>query len=692
MAMMARMRSLAPAFIILVGGLFVLFMVISDSRVLEALGQRSHYVGSINGKDIDYNEFNAYVERARENQKAQTGRDISEEFIDYFRDQVWEAVVNQTLLESQYEKLKIVVSDQEILDVILGPNPPDFLKRNFIDSTGKFNREAYEQALFDPRNKQALLAAEDFVRQQLMQEKLEKTVAFSVFVGEDEILRKYKEQNFKAQAEYVAYDISVIPDTAITYSEKDLKNYYEKNKDRFKVQEQRVLKYVVFSTSPTKEDTNIVFKNLEAIAEKLRENPDNFQSYVEIYSDNPYSKDSLTYSQLPAEVINIFEKAKENEIIGPLMLADGVKIYRFLGKAKGKDIFANASHILIKIEGKEEEARKKAEDIYNKIKKGGNFEEIAKAESQDPGSAEKGGNLGWFGKGVMVPEFEKAVFGAKKGELLKPVKSSYGYHIIKVHDFSSDRFVVETISQFIKATPTTIDRAYQAASDFSYVARKNGFESEAKLMNYTVKETTPFTKDAMYLPELGFSKSLINFAFNNKKGEIGEPFRTQLGYVSPMISETIKEGYKSFEEVKDEIKPLVIREKKFEYALKVLAEVKKQKAFDNPTQINPSLRRAKTPEFGYNSTIPGIGRDFAFIENAMSLPLNEISEPIKGQNSVFLIKAIARTELDEKSYKAQRENLRDQLLSEKRNRVFNQWLENLKKNAVIVDNRYKFYR
>jgi len=128
---MARMRSLAPAFIILVGGLFVLFMVISDSRVLEALGQQSFYVGFINGKKIDYNEFNAYVERARENQKAQTGRDISEEFIDYFRDQVWEAVVNQTLIESQYEKLKIVVTDDEVMDVILNPNPPDFFKKRF---------------------------------------------------------------------------------------------------------------------------------------------------------------------------------------------------------------------------------------------------------------------------------------------------------------------------------------------------------------------------------------------------------------------------------------------------------------------------------------------------------------------------------------------------------------------------------
>ena len=692
MAMMARMRSLAPAFIILVGGLFVLFMVISDSRVLEALGQQSFYVGFINGKKIDYNEFNAYVERARENQKAQTGRDISEEFIDYFRDQVWEAVVNQTLIESQYEKLKIVVTDDEVMDVILNPNPPDFLKKGFIDSLGKFNFEAYQQALFDPRNKQALVQAEEIVKQQLMQEKLEKAVTASVFVFEEEILKKYKEQNIKFKAEYVAYDINSISDTAVTYSEKDLKKYYDENKDRFKIHEQRIIKYVVFSTSPTKEDTNMVLKNFEAIAEKLRENPENFKSYVEIYSENPYTKDSLSYSQVSPDVLKLFETAKENDIIGPVLLPEGVKLYKFLGKSKGQETFANASHILIKIEDSEDNTKKKAEEIFNKLKKGANFEEVAKTESQDPGSASKGGNLGWFGKGVMVPEFEKAVFDAKKGELLKPIKSSYGYHIIKVHDFSSDKFVVETISQFVKATPVTIDRAYQSASDFSYIAKKNGFEKEAKTMEYKVKETTPFAKDAMYLPELGFAKSIINFAFQNKKGEIGEPFRTQLGYVVPMISEEIKEGFKSFDVVKDEIKPLVIREKKFEFALKVLAEVKQKNAFENPTSINQFLRKAATPELGYNSSIPGLGRDYAFIENSLNLPLNEISNPIKGQNAAFLIKVISRTDFNQEAYKAQRENIRDQILSEKRSRVFSQWLDNLKKNAEIVDNRYKFYR
>jgi len=122
MAMMAKMRSLAPAFILSVGVLFVLFMVISDSNVLEALGARSNNVGSVNGKDISYQEFSNFLDRAIENQKAQTGQEIPEENMDQFRDQVWDAIVTQTLTEYQIKKFGIKVTDEEVRDYILGPN------------------------------------------------------------------------------------------------------------------------------------------------------------------------------------------------------------------------------------------------------------------------------------------------------------------------------------------------------------------------------------------------------------------------------------------------------------------------------------------------------------------------------------------------------------------------------------------
>ena len=194
MAMMAKMRSLAPAFIITVGVLFVLFMVISDSNVMEALGGRTNTIGSVNGSEISYQEFQAALDQQRELQR-QSGQEIDEDMVDQFRDQVWDFVVTQRLIEEQVNKLNIVVTDQEVRDIILGEDPPAFLKESFIDSAGNFNRELYENALFDPRNAEALIGAEASVRQFRLNEKLQTMILASVNVTEDEVLRKFKDQN-----------------------------------------------------------------------------------------------------------------------------------------------------------------------------------------------------------------------------------------------------------------------------------------------------------------------------------------------------------------------------------------------------------------------------------------------------------------------------------------------------------------
>ena len=151
MPMMAKMRSLAPAFIITVGVIFVLFMVISDSKIMESLGGRTTSLGSVNGTDISHQEFSKVLDRAREAQKAQTGKDIDEEYMDQFREQVWESLVTQTLLKQQYDKYGITVTDQEIADLVWGDNPPQELKQQFTDSLGRFNRQAYTQALKDKK-------------------------------------------------------------------------------------------------------------------------------------------------------------------------------------------------------------------------------------------------------------------------------------------------------------------------------------------------------------------------------------------------------------------------------------------------------------------------------------------------------------------------------------------------------------
>lgn len=694
MGMMAKMRGLAPAFIITVGALFVLFMVISDSNVLEALGGRTNTIGSVNGEAISYQEFVNAVDLQRENQKKQTGKEVEEQNLQQIRDQVWDALVTQKLLAEQIEKFGITVSEEEIREIILGENPPEFLKQNFIDSLGNFNRQAYEQALFDPRNKEALIQAEDYVRQNRLNEKLQSLILASINISEADIRNRFNESNQKFKAQYVLVDLSLYPDTVVKYDDNDLKKYYNENLDKYKIQAQRKLQYVMFSNQPSADDSATVKRNLETVADRFkREDTASFKTYVEIYSTVPYSKDTLAINAFSSEAADAISSASPGSIIGPVATFEGYVLYRIEATVPSNETLVRASHILISKMGSDEENLKEANRIYEALISGGDFEKIAKEKSNDPGSGSKGGDLGWFGKGAMVPEFERASFAGQVGVVQKPIKSDYGYHIIKVTGKTNNKFVIEKIVNPIQVSAATLDSRFNSAQDFAYVAQKNGFEKEAKLLGYNIQETAPFNKDAVSIPGIGVNKLLVQFAFENGLNSVSEVHKVTNGYVVCRISEVINEGIKPFDEVKNLIQPLVIREKKFEMAKEYAAKLKSQlgEELTKAKSINEKLIVDTTGQITLNGSIPTIGRDYAFLHSAAKAEINKVTDPVRGFRGYFLIKVTERSSFDSTTYAVQRNSIRDQLYQEKRNMYVSQWLDKLKKDSKIVDNRYKFF-
>ncbi len=693
MAMMAKMRSLAPLFIISVGVLFVLFMVISDSKILENFGGRTENVGSINGEDISYKEFSQILEQRRQLQKSQTGKDIPEENMDQFREQVWDQIVTQTLFKQQIEKMGITVTDEEIKETILGQDPPEFLKQNFIDSTGRFNRQAYESALFDPRNKEGLIQAEEYVRQQKLNEKLQAMLLASLTVSEDQIRNKYITDNTVINAEYVLVNYNSFPDSEFAITDTDLKEYYDAHLDDYKIKAQRKLKYVLFPTTATSEDTSLIRQTLENVANRFKSDTASFKSYVTIYSDQPYSLDTVALSALPSPVDQLVSQAKPNTLIGPVLTSQGFMLVNYLKSIPSRDEIVKASHILINQFGDDKKNYAEAMKVYKEIKNGADFAEMAKKYSKDPGSAAKGGNLGWFGKGAMVPEFERAAFYGSLNQVQKPVKTTYGYHIIMVTGKSNKKYILEKIVNVIKPSPNTIDTRRNEAKDFAYLADKNDFDKEANLMKYTIKETSPFNKDAYAVPGLGVNKRIIDFAFNNSLGDISDVFRVQNGYVVVKISDVVNEHIRPLEEVKNFVKPQVLKQMKYEKALKIAEDIKAKIGDDlnKVSSINPLYKAEQTGSFPAKGSVPNIGRDYAFINKCLELDLNKVSEPVKGQRGYYLIKVLERTPFNESAYEMQRNSIRDNILQEKKSLFFSEWLAKLKKNADIENNLYLFY-
>ncbi len=689
MGMMAKMRSLAPWFIVTVGGLFVLFMVLSDSKISEAIGRRSNDIGEVNGEKISYQDFANLLDRYREFQLQQTGQEIPESQMDQFRDQVWESLINQKLMEQKIKEYDLVVSDKEIENLLLGPNPPQSVTQYFIDSTGRFNREAYDQAIRSPQNKTAILQLEDQVRQQLLQEKLTTLVNASALVTDEEIKRKFDDDNIKMSANYVLVTTPLMADTTLTASDEEIEDYYSKNMDDYKVEETRKLKYVLFKTGASHGDSLSIKDNLTAIRNKLEGETEGFKTYVEIYSEKPYSKDTLQISQIPTTAQDLIVNASSDSYVGPVLTTEGYILYRVEKSIKSKDRLVKASHILVK-------EKAEADAIYKQLKNGADFATLAKEKSQDPGSAIKGGDLGWFGKGMMVPQFEKAAFNGRVGRVQRPVKSQFGYHIILVTDKTNKKYVLESIVNKIVASPSTVDRVYENASDFQYLSEQDGFESTVADYNYEIVETPALKKTASSIPGLGSNRSLLLYTFDNSLNDISPVFKFPTGYVVATISDISEAGYKPLDEVKSSIVLEIKKVKKGEKELSIAKEIKSKIGedgdFNVAKEVFQNAKVASVNNFSTSGSIPTIGRDYAFSQTAFELPLNKVSEPFLGNRGAYIIKVTSRTAFDSTAFTLQKNSIRTSLLNQKKSALYSQWLVDIKDEADIVDNRYMFYR
>ncbi len=696
MGMMARMRNLAPWFIVTVGALFILFMVLSDAKITEIFRNQSRVIGSVDGKEISYQDFAKRVEFERTNMEKQ-GRKIEESQMADFRDQVWDAMINEMLINKKIKEFGITVSDQEIADQLLGPNPPQFVQQYFKDSTGTFNREAYNRAIRDPKNKDAVLQLEDMVRRQITQQKLTDYLYAAVNVSEEEVKQNFIDQNITMAADYVAVPYTSIPDSMVKLTTDYEKEYYNKNKRRFYHPEQRKIDYVLFQLKPSKDDTTEILNSLSSLVNKMHKDTTSFKTFVNIYSDKPYSLDTVAITKIAPEVQPAIIKAKKGSIIGPILTREGAVVYHLIKTVKAKEPVVRASHILVKaIPGKENEAKKEAMAIYKQLRKGADFAKLAREKSADPGSAVRGGDLGWFSKGQMVKPFEKAAFSGRVGRVLKPIKTRFGYHIIKVTGKLKKNFIVEKIVNEMKPSPTTQDNIYNNASDFAYLAKRDDFNNEAKIDKYNIVTSRPFTKDAKSIPGLGANGSIIQFAFNNSVGTVSDVFKIPSGYVVFKVAEEIKAGSAPFEKVERSIKRLAMTALKLDKTYEIAKEIRDK--IGNSGNLNiaktvwAAAKVAKINNIKPGRNIPTIGREFAFSEYALTAPLNKLSEPIKGNRASYLVKVVQRTPFDSNAYSIQRGSIYNNLLRSKQRDFLNSWLKAIKKEAKIVDNRYKFYK
>ncbi|MDA3839187.1 MAG: peptidylprolyl isomerase [Candidatus Delongbacteria bacterium] len=330
------------------------------------------------------------------------------------------------------------------------------------------------------------------------------------------------------------------------------------------------------------------------------------------------------------------------------------------------------------------------------------FENVAKNYSED-GSAEKGGDLGFFGKGQMVPEFEEAAFNAEVGEIVGPVKTQYGYHIIKVVAKKKDKKgnVSEVKANHVlikfKVYQETFDVASDRANNFKEAYKVDGkninaFKEAADQMNKKILES-PLTYETDRTNELGKIPGLGKFLFNNEIGEVSNLLTCDKGYVYLEIKEIKPESKKTLDEVRKSIIYKIRRERGLELAYEQLKS--KAPSVKDTTEMNElaavednKLTTGLTNNFAMNTFIDAIGStDRVFYETAMMLESGQISEPFKGDRSAFVICLLSKDAFNEKDYNEGLEAYREKELSMLRRQIITEWLQGVVEKADVVDYR-----
>lgn len=726
MGIISRMRDISPYMLVIFVVSFIAFMVASDANIGTILNSSStgSVVGTINGEEVSYQEFELRVKEQADMQRQQNPQaEVDENII---RQAVWDQFVEEALIRQAGLASGIKVTQDEVLDIMLD-SPPEYLTRNFTDSSGTFNRQAYLDVMTNPdmiaqniaagkkagmipetvdpaeevaKFKNSLLKIEDFMYKSRLLEHFRRVSGTAASIVSPTYLKnKYVNESSTFDFDYIHFNVNNVDAKSIGKpTDQELQAEYELVKEFTKQKPARKIKYVSFPLEPSKQDTLVAFKKIARIQQSLVEaiTPEAkvaaFDQYFAEYSGSQL--DYQPVKKLAPDVAAILGAGKQGDVIGPITLQSGTFIYKVDSLRSGVNELVKASHILVKFGSNKDSAKAFASQVLARAKKGEDFAALALEYSQDPGSKDRGGEYDYFPKGQMVKPFEDACFNNAPGSVVGPVETDFGYHIIKVSDKISEEIKYSEIMVTVGMTMNTKKQLRRDALSFKQqLDDGQNIESLAKKLKKNVVETMFFDTQ---MPVLG-SQSLTSFAFSNDVGVISDPMELKYyGIVVAQITGKREAGQRLFEDMKDELAQKVVFKKKMNILKSkvnsVYQQIKSSERLFAITQIDPTIEVKTAAKVRNNGLVNGVGNEPALTQKALLAPLNKINEPVAGDNGWYIYQVIQKTNADMSGFAKSKKDMQMTLSTQAASSAYSQWFNALKDKADIQDYRGKLFR
>jgi peptidyl-prolyl cis-trans isomerase D len=704
MAILEKLRVKAGLLVAIVIGLSLAAFILSD--LLDSGGSlftRSKYeIAEISGKSVPYTEYETLVNKLEEIQKLQSGQSsLNESTIDQIRTATWENMLQDMLLVKQYSKIGVTVSDEELSSLVNGDNPHPYISQLFADQqTGIINRQqlsAFLQRAFadeESNEKTYYLFIENEIIRERKYSKYLNLIRKGLLVTDVEAERQQLESSKTVDVDYIVQNFNTISDSSVQLSDKDVEKYYKENLNEFKQEESRDIKYIYFQVVPSKEDTTAALEWINRIKPDFTEAGD-IRQFVSMESDESFDEMNYKNGELSDTINNFMFSAPLGASYGPYF-SDGAYRLSRLASINYLPDSVKARHILLRAtQTNAQTLYQKADSLADLIRKGSDFATLAMLYSED-GTAQTGGDLGWFREGAMVKSFSDSCFYGKKGDV-KVVPSQYGLHIVQIIDQAKPikKVQVGTIIKKVMASENTDHDFYIKANEFAGL--NNSYDKFNKaiadqnlsLNTRTALNLLPMDKK---VNDIESARPLVSWVYKAETHDVSTVFKINDKYIIATVEKVREKGPAPLNDVRALVENKVRQQKKAE---SIVQNMKSKKAgIKSLEELAKNMNLTIEPVSGlsFNATSLGnSGVEPNVIGAACTLDKGVLSAPVIGENGVYVLYVNNITQPAPEEIKTSARMAKSYLERNYAAQANYAAYEALKELADIKDNRREFY-